>query len=316
MASSINRIATYYPKTPIFGFDSFEGLPEDWSGPWIKGSFDMNGNLPRVHPNVQLIKGWFDDTIPEFKIKLAANARGVSVQEVEASLTGESERVEIGERERENDDEGEKEEEEEEEREREEEEEKEEDERITRKERKKTDNDDDDDDNDDDDEKEEEEEEEEIDFDDDDDDEEEKEKDNDKNANETAEEEDKDSEIKNKKSKEKDEKIDSSLFSKKKNTPKPYVEIPYKIGLLHVDCDLYSSTKTVFHHFKNNIREGTVIVFDELLNFDGYERHEIRALYELVRDHGFTFDIIGIECITTCQPVAIIITGRNIINKT
>ena len=59
---------------------------------------------------------------------------------------------------------------------------------------------------------------------------------------------------------------------------------PYHIGLLHIDCDLYSSTKTVFDHFREYIHPGTVIVFDELLNFIDYEKHEIKALYEEVSD--------------------------------
>ena len=26
----------------------------------------MGGNLPKVNPNVQLVKGWFNETLPEF----------------------------------------------------------------------------------------------------------------------------------------------------------------------------------------------------------------------------------------------------------
>jgi hypothetical protein len=58
-----------------------------------------------------------------------------------------------------------------------------------------------------------------------------------------------------------------------------------KIDLLHVDCDLYSSTKTIFDAVHENIRDGTIIVFDELLNYPGYEQHEIKALGEFSRSH-------------------------------
>ena len=52
----------------LIGFDSFEGLPEDWAGTGSpKGAFDLGGNLPTVPNNVALVKGWFDDTIPEWK---------------------------------------------------------------------------------------------------------------------------------------------------------------------------------------------------------------------------------------------------------
>jgi hypothetical protein len=51
----------------IYGFDSFEGLKEDWRGTWYaQGAFDVGGKLPKVLPNVTLVKGWFDETVPKF----------------------------------------------------------------------------------------------------------------------------------------------------------------------------------------------------------------------------------------------------------
>jgi predicted O-methyltransferase YrrM len=51
----------------IFGFDSFEGLKEDWFGTPVKrGTFNLQGKLPKVSSNVTLIKGWFDHTLPIF----------------------------------------------------------------------------------------------------------------------------------------------------------------------------------------------------------------------------------------------------------
>jgi len=63
---SINNFARKLPQK-IYGFDSFEGLQEDWAG-WVltKGSFDLGGVTPKVRKNVQLIKGWFDKTLPDF----------------------------------------------------------------------------------------------------------------------------------------------------------------------------------------------------------------------------------------------------------
>ncbi|CAN0492609.1 unnamed protein product, partial [Phaeothamnion confervicola] len=66
---SINHMARSLRdrRITIHGFDSFEGLKEDWRGTWFaKGAFDVGGKLPRVLPNVTLIKGWFDDTVPAF----------------------------------------------------------------------------------------------------------------------------------------------------------------------------------------------------------------------------------------------------------
>jgi Methyltransferase domain len=54
-------------KEMIYGFDSFEGLREDWKG-WenAKGTFNLRGVVPHVPANVTLIKGWFDETLPPF----------------------------------------------------------------------------------------------------------------------------------------------------------------------------------------------------------------------------------------------------------
>jgi hypothetical protein len=64
---SINMIADHVGRTRhVHGFDSFEGLPEDWFGQYTKGRFHTNGKLPEVLPNVQLHVGWFDKTLPAF----------------------------------------------------------------------------------------------------------------------------------------------------------------------------------------------------------------------------------------------------------
>ena len=65
--TSINFFAKNSPKSRLFGFDSFEGLEENWVGTHLqKGSFNRNGRLPKVESNVRLSKGWFEDTVPEF----------------------------------------------------------------------------------------------------------------------------------------------------------------------------------------------------------------------------------------------------------
>jgi hypothetical protein len=63
---SINRFAKK-TKQMVYGFDSFTGLQEDWSGAkFAKGKFDLGGKLPKVQSNVELVKGWFEDTLPGF----------------------------------------------------------------------------------------------------------------------------------------------------------------------------------------------------------------------------------------------------------
>jgi len=65
--TSINYLSARLPQVTFYGFDSFEGLKEDWSGhSYGKGHFDLGGVLPKVNANVILNKGWFDETLPIF----------------------------------------------------------------------------------------------------------------------------------------------------------------------------------------------------------------------------------------------------------
>lgn len=61
---SLNKIAACTTAT-VYGFDSFQGLPEDWRSNYPKGRFVVE-ELPSVKSNVQLCPGWFDATLPKF----------------------------------------------------------------------------------------------------------------------------------------------------------------------------------------------------------------------------------------------------------
>lgn len=147
--NTINHISKEKPYCKIYGFDSFEGLPESWRSGFEKGKFTKE-NLPEVNSNVTLIKGWFDQTLPSF-------------------------------------------------------------------------------------------------------------------VNEHSE----------------------------------------QIAFLHVDCDLYSSTKTVFNTLNNRIKSGTVIVFDEYFNYPNWQNHEYKAFQEFIKDSGLEYEYIGY--VYTLEQVAVII---------
>lgn len=57
-----------HPQSRFYGFDSFEGLPEDWlSGDKPKGAFTCQGQLPEIDdPRATLVKGWFNQTLEPF----------------------------------------------------------------------------------------------------------------------------------------------------------------------------------------------------------------------------------------------------------
>ena len=63
--SSINLISEHRPMRPVYGFVSFEGLPENRTVD-RRGMYTPGGELPAVRSNVQLIKGRFDETLPPF----------------------------------------------------------------------------------------------------------------------------------------------------------------------------------------------------------------------------------------------------------
>jgi hypothetical protein len=67
--NTINFVADAFPKNTLYGFDSFEGLPEEWQlneKKIIPKGYFHRDTLPKVRSNVKLIKGWFDQTIPTF----------------------------------------------------------------------------------------------------------------------------------------------------------------------------------------------------------------------------------------------------------
>ena len=146
---AINKIASYSnASNKIYGFDSFKGMPEKWeredTNKFVKGSFDLKGQLPTVKPNVKLIKGWFNDTIPKF------------IEEV---------------------------------------------------------------------------------------------------------------------------------------IRKDNLQISY----MHLDADIYSSTSTIFELLAKYIKQDAILDFDELLNYDGYEKHEAKAFFEFVQKNDVKFEWIGMK---------------------
>jgi hypothetical protein len=74
---SINYIASKMPEDICYGFDSFEGLPEFWRDGFPEKTFKVQDpSKLKFRNNVVIIKGYFENTLPEFlrehdsKIKL------------------------------------------------------------------------------------------------------------------------------------------------------------------------------------------------------------------------------------------------------
>jgi O-methyltransferase len=55
------------PCSRFIGFDSFEGLPENWTKKVTKGAFYVGGAMPQIDDErVTFVKGWFQNTLPGF----------------------------------------------------------------------------------------------------------------------------------------------------------------------------------------------------------------------------------------------------------
>jgi len=67
VGKSINFTSKLLKNISIYGFDSFEGLREDWlANAHPKGTFNLNKKIPKLNPNVIPVVGWVQDTLSDF----------------------------------------------------------------------------------------------------------------------------------------------------------------------------------------------------------------------------------------------------------
>jgi len=75
MGQSLRVIAGCMPQM-VYGFDSFQGLPEDWTRHQKKSRFDLEGKVPKFEEkNVRLVRGWFEETLPTFLAEISGPVR-------------------------------------------------------------------------------------------------------------------------------------------------------------------------------------------------------------------------------------------------
>ncbi|MDQ3206770.1 MAG: class I SAM-dependent methyltransferase [Pseudomonadota bacterium] len=85
-------------------------------------------------------------------------------------------------------------------------------------------------------------------------------------------------------------------------------EHPGPVRLLHIDCDLYSSTKTVLECMDDRLVPGSMVVFDDLLGYPGYEQHELKAFEEFASEQSLGWEIVAAALLG--REVAVRITSR------
>ncbi len=65
------------------------------------------------------------------------------------------------------------------------------------------------------------------------------------------------------------------------------------ISFIHIDCDLKSSTRTIFEILANRINPGTVLLFDDYFNFPGWEQDGHAVFTQFVEKCGWDVRYLG-----------------------
>lgn len=78
------------------------------------------------------------------------------------------------------------------------------------------------------------------------------------------------------------------------------------VRLAHIDCDLYSSTRTVLDNIGPGLREGSVLVFDDYLGYPGWRDHEYRAFQEFSRENSLEWRYLAFDLLD--RQVAVEVT--------
>jgi hypothetical protein len=82
------------------------------------------------------------------------------------------------------------------------------------------------------------------------------------------------------------------------------------VGFLHIDVDLYSSAREVMLHYGCRFVPGTILVFDELINYSNWENDgEFKALQEVAALIGFTYTPLEVY-FEQAVPIAIVENKR------
>jgi hypothetical protein len=74
-------------------------------------------------------------------------------------------------------------------------------------------------------------------------------------------------------------------------------------AFMHIDYDLFSSTKTIFDLLSDRIVRGTVILFDEYFNYPNWENGEYLAFQQFSTNYQRAYRYLGYAR----QQVAVVI---------
>ena len=75
--------------------------------------------------------------------------------------------------------------------------------------------------------------------------------------------------------------------------------------LLHLDADLYGSTKFVLEQMQPRLAPGTILIFDEFFNYPGWLEGEYKAVAEFIQSSKLKIEYLGYNCLGTQLAVQI-----------
>ena len=82
------------------------------------------------------------------------------------------------------------------------------------------------------------------------------------------------------------------------NTVPPFCNIfksLNKVSLMHIDCDVGSGATTVLNNFQevDMFQDGTIIIFDEIMGYPGWEEGEFQSFNNFLDTSGYKWECIG-----------------------
>ena len=78
------------------------------------------------------------------------------------------------------------------------------------------------------------------------------------------------------------------------DTLEPFLKrVPGPFAVVHIGCDIYSSTRYVLTRLAGRLVDGCVLIFDEFFNYDGYQLHEFKAFHEFLAETGAAPDYLA-----------------------
>jgi hypothetical protein len=68
---------------------------------------------------------------------------------------------------------------------------------------------------------------------------------------------------------------------------------PEPVSFVHLDCDIYASSKTVLDCLEPRFVPGSQIVLDDFMLEPGWQHEEHRAFFEFIERTGWRFEYTG-----------------------